>query len=88
MTPYFTGGHQSSSCKGACTDVIRIQTQNDVCYFPSVTFAPLHYLLNFSVFYIKFCCVSFICRAWSTVYQFTRSECGMYQWQNITYNLS
>ena len=37
ITPYFTSGHQSSSCKGACTDVIRIQTQNDFCCFPSVS---------------------------------------------------
>jgi len=22
ITPYFTSGHQSSSCKGACTNVI------------------------------------------------------------------
>jgi len=39
---WFTSGHQSSSCKDACTDVIRIQTQNDFCCFPSVTFEPLH----------------------------------------------
>ena len=42
--------HQSSPCKGTCTDVIRIQTQNGFCCFPSVTFEPLHYLLNFRVF--------------------------------------
>jgi len=54
MIPYFTSDHQSSSCKGACTDVITIQTQNDFCYFLSVTFEPLHYLLNFRVFYINF----------------------------------
>jgi len=47
-------GHQSSSCKGACTDVIRIQTQNDFCCFLSVTFEPLHYLLNFRVFTLIF----------------------------------
>jgi len=35
MTPYFTSGHQSSSCKGACTDVIRIQTQHYFCCFLS-----------------------------------------------------
>jgi len=51
ITPYFTSGHQSSSCKGTCTDVIRIQTQNDFCCFPSLTFEPLHYLLNFKVFF-------------------------------------
>jgi len=50
MTPYFTSGHQSSPCKGTCADVIRIQTQNDFCCFPSVTFDPLHYMLNFRVF--------------------------------------
>jgi len=61
MTPYFTSGHQSLSCKGACTDVIRIQTQNDFCCFPSVTFEPLHYLLNFRVFNINFCGFSFVC---------------------------
>ena len=55
ITLYFTSGHQSSPCKGTCTDVIRIQTQNDFCCFPSVTFEPLHYLLNFRVFYINFC---------------------------------
>jgi len=33
MTPYFTSDHQSWSCKGACTDVIRIETQNDFCCF-------------------------------------------------------
>ena len=38
-------------CKGTCTDVIRIQTQNDFCCFPSVTFEPLHYLLNFIEFF-------------------------------------
>jgi len=54
MTPYFTSGHQSSSCKGACTDVIRIQTQNGFCCFPSVTIEPLHYLLNFRVFLHSF----------------------------------
>ena len=50
ITPYFTSGHQSLPCKGNCTDVIRTQTQNDFCCFPSVTFEPLHYLLNFRVF--------------------------------------
>ena len=44
-------GHQSSSCKGACTDVIRIQTQNDFYCFPSATFEPLHCLLNFIEFF-------------------------------------
>jgi len=33
ITPYFTSGHQSSSCNGACTGVIRIQTQNDFCCY-------------------------------------------------------
>jgi len=61
ITPYFTSGHQSSSRKGTCTDVISIQTQNDFCSLPSVTFKPLHYLLNFRVFYINFCGFSFIC---------------------------
>ena len=31
-----------SACKGACTDVTRIQTQNDFCCFLSVTFVTLH----------------------------------------------
>jgi len=35
------------------TDVIIIQTQNDFCCFPSVTFEPVHYLLNFRAFYIN-----------------------------------
>jgi len=69
-------GHQSSSCKGACTDVIRIQTQNDFCCFPSVTIVPLHYLLNFRVFKHYFCCFSFTCKSWFIVYQFTRIDCG------------
>ena len=50
----FSSGHQSSPCKGTCTDVIRIQTQNDICCFPSVTFEPLHYLLNFEFFTLIF----------------------------------
>jgi len=59
------------------------------CCFPSVTIAPLslHYLLNLC-FYTNFCCFSFIYKGWITVYQFTRIECGMYKWQNITDNLS
>jgi len=28
--------HPSPSCTGACTDVTKIQTQNDFCCFPSV----------------------------------------------------
>jgi len=88
IIPYFTSGHQSSSCKGACTDVIRIQTQNDFYCFPSATFAPLHYLLNYIVFYINFWCYSFMCKSWITVYQFTSIKCGMHQWQNIMYDLS
>jgi len=56
MTPHFARCHKSSSCKGACTDVIRIiQTQNDFLLFPSVTIAPLHYLLNFTVFWATVC---------------------------------
>jgi len=47
-------GHQSSSCKGASTDVMRIETKNDFCCFPSVTFEPLHYLLNCRVFTLIF----------------------------------
>jgi len=40
-TPYFTSGHQSSLCKGACADVIRIQTQNDFLLF--LLFSPCNY---------------------------------------------
>jgi len=36
--------------RGVCADVIRIQTQNDFCFFPSVTIAPLHHLVNLKVF--------------------------------------
>jgi len=35
------------------SSVYTIQTRNDFCCFPSVTFEPLHYLLNFRVFYIN-----------------------------------
>ena len=38
ITPYSTSGYESTSCKGACTDVIRIQAKNDFCCFPSVAF--------------------------------------------------
>jgi len=43
-------GHQSSSSKSSCADIIRRQTQNDFCCFPSVSIAPLHYLLNLRIF--------------------------------------
>jgi len=52
-TPYLSS-NQSSSCKGACTDVIRFQTHNDFCCFPSVTFASLHYLSHLKVF-LRWC---------------------------------
>jgi len=71
-------GHQSSSSKSSCADIIRRQTQNDFCCFPSVSIVPLHCLLNLRIFYITFCYFSFMCKGWVTVYQFTRIECGMY----------
>ena len=44
MTPYFTSGHQSSSCKGACTDVIQ-------GFKPKMIFAvfPLRHLSPYTI---------------------------------------
>jgi len=62
VTSYFMNGHRSLSCKGTCADVIEIQTQSNFCCCPSVAIVPLHYLLNFRVFYILFSTLSTICQ--------------------------
>jgi len=68
------------ACKGTCTDVIRIQTQNDFCCFPSVTFEPLHYLLNFEFFFTLYCIFTVsiirdaVCKYCVLYYSFSRCD--------------